>query len=69
MENLGNKLMPSCASWVLEAAPGERSWINPNVAGKGGVGVLLAQKYARFITDYGALYDDRVVWIKLEGIA
>ena len=36
MENLGNKLMPGCASWVLEAAPGERSWLNPNAAGKGG---------------------------------
>lgn len=68
LENLGNRLMPGCASWILEAAPGEKSWINPNAAGKGGVGILLTHKYARFVTEHGALYDDRVVWIKLEGI-
>lgn len=68
MENLGNRLMPGCASWILEVAPRERSWINPNATSKGGVGILLAHKYARFVTDHGALYDDRVVWIKLEGI-
>jgi hypothetical protein len=60
--------MPGCASWVLEAAPGERSWLNPNAAGKRCVGILLANKYARLVTATGSLYDDRVVWIKLEGV-
>ena len=68
MEILGTRLMLGCASWIWEAAPGERSWINPNAAGKGGVGILLAHKYARLVTKHGTLYDDRVVWIKLEGI-
>ena len=68
LENLGARLMPGYASWVLEAAPGERSWLNPNAAGKGGVGIILAQKYAKLVTTHGALYDNRVVWIKLEGI-
>ena len=54
--------------WILEAAPWERSWLNPNVAEKGGVGILLAHKYARLVTEHEALYDNRVVWIKLEGI-
>ena len=60
--------MHGCASWFLEATPRERSWINPNVASKGGVGILLAHKYARLEIAHGALYDDRVIWIKLEGI-
>ena len=60
--------MLGCASWVLEATPGEKSWIDPNATGKGGVGILLAHRYARLVTDHGALYEDRVVWIKLEGI-
>ena len=60
--------MPGCASWILEAAPGERSWLNPNAAGKGGVGILIAQKYAKLVTAHGALFEDRLVWIKLEGI-
>ena len=68
MDELGSRLMPGYACWALEAAPGEKSWINPNAAGKGGVGILLASKYARLVTDHGALYDNRLVWIKLEGI-
>ena len=68
LENLGSRLMPGYASWILEAAPGERSWLNPNAAGKGGVGIILAQKYAKLVTTHGALYDNRVVWVKLEGI-
>lgn len=61
--------MPGCVSWILEATPGERSWINPNVASKGGgVGILLSHKYARLVTTRGSLYDNRVVWVKLEGI-
>ena len=29
---------------------------------------MLAQKYAKLVTSHGALYDNRVVWIKMEGI-
>ena len=68
LENLGSRLMPGCASWILEAAPGEKSWLNPNAAGKGRVGILLSNKYAKLVTAIGALYDNRVVWIKLEGV-
>ena len=39
LENLGSRIMLGCASWVLEAAPGERSWFNSNTASKGGVGI------------------------------
>ena len=39
LEHLGTRLMLGCASWILEAAPGERSWLNPNAAGKWGVGI------------------------------
>lgn len=45
LDNLGTRLMPDCASWILEAVPGMRSWLNPNAAGKGGVRILLANKY------------------------
>ena len=68
LDNLDARLMPRYANWILEAAPGERSWLNPNAAGKGGVGIILAHKYAKMVKAYGALYDNRVVWIKLEGI-
>ena len=64
LENLSNKLMHGCARWVLEAALGE--W--PNAAGKDGVGILLSSKYTRLVKQDGTLYDDRVVWVKLEGI-
>lgn len=40
----------------------------PHATGKGGVGFLLANKSVRLVTKHGALYDNRVVWIKLEGI-
>ena len=39
LENLETRLMPRCASWILEAAPEERSWLNPNAARIGGVGI------------------------------
>ena len=68
LDNLGHRLMPGCASWILEAGPSERSWANPDAAGKRGVGILLAHKYTRLVTNHGSLYNDRVVWIKLEGI-
>lgn len=51
MDNLGNKLMSECASWILEAASGERSWLNSSAADKGGVCILLSNKYARLVMD------------------
>ena len=60
--------MPGYASWILEVAPGEKSWLNPNAVGKGGVGILLARKYAKLVTAHRSLYDNRLVWIKIEGI-
>ena len=65
LENLGHRLMLGYASWILESAPSERSWLNPNSAGKGGVRIILAQKYTKMVTAHGALYDNMVVWIKL----
>ena len=53
-ENLESRLRPGCVSWILEAAQGERSWLNPNVAGKIGVGILLSHKYARLMTEHRA---------------
>lgn len=66
--SLGTNLIHGYASWILEAASGERSWINFNPAGKRGVGILLASKYARLVTEHGALYDNRFVWLKMEGV-
>lgn len=66
IENIGTKIMLGYASWVLEASPGERSWLNPNAAGKGGVGILLAKKYARLVTAHGSLYDNIIIWIRLK---
>ena len=68
LDHIGTRLMPGYASWVLEAAPGEKTWLNPNAAGKGGVSILLNSKYATLVTGHGALYDNRVVWIKMGGI-
>ena len=68
LDNLGTRLMPSCASWILEAAPRERSWLNPNAAGKRGVGIVLANKYARLVMVLGSLYNNRVIWVKLERV-
>ena len=30
--------------------------------------IILAHKYAKLVTAHGALYDNRVIWIKFEGI-
>lgn len=68
MENLGARLMPGCASWVLEDAQRERSWLNPDATDKRSVGILLAHKYARLVIEHGSLYKDRVVWIKMKVI-
>ena len=35
---------------------------------KGGVGILLASKYASLVTAHGALYENKVVWVKIEGV-
>ena len=40
LENLGCRFMSGCMSWILEATPRERSWLNLDAAGKGGVGIL-----------------------------
>ena len=61
LENLGSRLMPGGASWILEATPGKRSWLNPNVAWKRGVDIIIAHKYAKLVTAHGALYDNRVI--------
>jgi len=68
LDNLGYRIMPGYASWVFEAAPGERNWANPDAAGKWGVRILLTHKYARLVTAHNFLYNNRVVWIKLEEI-
>lgn len=68
LKNLGNELMQGCASWILEAAPREKNWLNPDAAGKGRVGIILSSKYARLVKDHMSLYDNRVVWVKLEGV-
>ena len=68
LENVGNRLIPGYTSWILEAAPGERSWLNPSAAGKGGVGILITNKFAKLVTANGSLYDNRVMWVKLEGV-
>lgn len=60
--------MLGCASWVLEASPRKCSWLNPNAASIGGLGILLNQKYAKLVTEHRALYDNKVVWIKMEGV-
>ena len=65
---LGTKLMHGDTSWIQEAVPGERSWINPDAVGKIGVGIILSNKYARLIKDQGSLYDNRVVWVKLKDV-
>ena len=44
------------------------SWLNPNAAGKEGVGMFLAKKYARLVTSHGARYENIVVWINIWGI-
>lgn len=51
MDNLGERLMAGTTSWIPEAAPSECSWLNPNARGKGGVGIILANKYAKLVTN------------------
>ena len=52
----------------IGSGTGEEKLDKPNAAGKGGVGILLANKYARLVTATGSLYEDRVLWIKMEGV-
>lgn len=68
LENLGQKLLPWCKGWLLEAKPGYKNWLNPNGASKRGVGILLAAKYARLITATSSIMQNRVIWLKVEGI-
>ena len=68
LEHLGTRLMPGYTSWILDAAPGARSWLNPNAADKGGVRIIMANKFAKLVTANRSLCDNRVVWVKLEGV-
>ena len=65
--NLGPRLMSRCTSYVLQSPPRKGSWLNPNVTGKRGWR-LYSHKYARLVTAHRVLYDNRVVWTKIEGI-
>lgn len=68
LDNQGSRLILSNESWILAAAPGERSWINPNVARKGGVGIIIASKFTKLVTMHGALYDNRVVGLSYKAL-
>lgn len=68
LEHIGQRLMSWCNGWVLEAEPGYRNWLNPSGVGKGGVGILLVSKYVRLVKASGSLMNNRVIWIKLEGV-
>lgn len=67
-ENLGSRLMIGCSSWILEEAPRKRSWLNPNATCKIRVGVIFSSKNAKLPTMHGSFYENRIVWVKLEGI-
>ena len=54
LDNLGYRLIPGCTSWILEVALGERSWLNPNTAGKGGGGNFTCSRYYMIIELYGS---------------
>ena len=32
------------------------------------MGIIFSSKYAKLVKDHGSLYDNRVVWLKLEGV-
>lgn len=68
LSNLGQRLMPWRQGWLLDAEAGYKSWLNPNGVGKGGVGTILATKYARLVIAAGSLMQNKVLWINLEGI-
>lgn len=36
LDSLSTNLMSGCASWIFPVEPREKSWLNPNVVGKGG---------------------------------
>lgn len=67
VEHLDKRLMPWSIGWILEVEPCYKSWLNPNGAGKGGVGIFLDTKYARLVTSSGAIMNNRVVWKKNRG--
>ncbi len=54
-------------NWILEAALRERSWLNSSAAGNR-VEILITNKFAKLVTVTGALYDTRVVWVKLKRV-
>lgn len=67
IEDIGRRLMQEYDSWILEAVPGEKNWINTNAADKNGLNIILSNKYARLTIEHGALYDNRLMCIKLKG--
>ena len=67
LENLANRLMLDYNNWILEAALRERSWLNSSAAGNR-VEILITNKFAKLVTVTGALYDTRVVWVKLKRV-
>lgn len=68
LDNLGARLLLGTSSWILEVGRGECSWLNLSATSRGGVGIILANKYASIVTMHGKLYKDIVAWIKLAGI-
>lgn len=68
LEHLEKRLMPWSTGWILEVEPGHKNWLNPDGAGKRGVGILLSSKYSRLVTPLGSLMNNRVVWTKMDGI-
>jgi hypothetical protein len=53
--------MSRYATWILEAALGERSWLYPNATGKGGVGIVLTNKNVRLVTTTNSLYENKII--------
>lgn len=68
LEKLDQRLMSWSTRWILEAKLGCKSWLNPNGGGKGRVGILLASKFTCLVIALGALINNIVVWIKMDGI-
>lgn len=55
-------------SGIIGAAFVKRSWFNPSAASKRWLNILIANKYPKLIMTTGTLYDNREVYIKLDGV-
>lgn len=51
------------ASWILQASPREKNWLNSNADGKEEVVILLANRFVKLVRDHRNLHDNRVVHI------